>query len=53
VSDLTRFRDHCHRMAGKSAVPASEAALWLALATEIDNYLAGPDDQQLGFEEHT
>jgi hypothetical protein len=46
VSDLTRFRDHCRKMAGSPTAPgcpaASERALWLQMADEIDAYLAAP-----------
>jgi hypothetical protein len=50
VSDLTRFRDHCRRMATITPPPAKDRAaavkrdraLWTMLADEVDAYLAGP-----------
>lgn len=48
MSDLTEFRDHCIRMAGPAVTPgcpaATERALWLRLADEIDGYLTPADD---------
>ena len=45
-SQLELFRNHALAMAGRSVVPAREAALWLQLADEIDAYLTA-DDQPL------
>jgi hypothetical protein len=45
MSELTVFRDHCRRMAGKPVAPGCPAAatqrLWLLMADEVDAYLAG------------
>lgn len=42
MSDLRSFRDYALKRAGESATPTSEAALWLQMAGEIEEYLAGP-----------
>ena len=48
MSDLTRFRDYCRNMAGSPVAPgcpaATDRALWLQLASEVDNYLANDLD---------
>jgi hypothetical protein len=41
MTTLTVFRDHCRRMAAKTAPPDLDWALWTRLADEIDAYLAG------------
>lgn len=50
MSDLTRFRDYCRRMAAltpppakdRAATLAKDRALWTMLADEVDAYLSGP-----------
>ena len=44
MSDLTVTRDHALKMAGESATSASDAALWLQIASEIDDYLTPADE---------
>jgi hypothetical protein len=48
MSDLTSFRDYCRKMAGPPVAPgcpaATERALWLQMADEIDAYLATPHE---------
>lgn len=41
MSDLTRFRDHCHRRA-TTDTELPNRILWAMLADEVDAYLTGP-----------
>ena len=47
MSALTEFRAWALKQAGKSTTPAPEAALWLQLATEVDDYLDRPTETDL------
>jgi hypothetical protein len=47
MSDLSRTRDHALKRAGTSTTTASDAALWLQIAAEIDAYLSHEDDKPM------
>ena len=50
MTDLQALAAYGRSMTRDHLVPAAERDVWAAIVADIDNYLAGPDDEPVLFD---